>query len=313
MDVAVGRDKDGQVPKLHADEVDIDDGLVRRLLGDQCPGLIIDELVEVEPAGTDNLNFRLVSGDDELLVRLPRKADAAGGIAKEERFGRLLAPQLPVGVPVASYVGTPGHGYPFAWSVSPWLPGRLPQPGEAGPELAVDLARFVAALRSADATPYEDDPTLSAYRVGPITSRFAATTEFLPRCRGWADVDALTAAWELIKDVSPYDGPPAFANTDLQPGNLLIDDAGRLSAVIDFGGLAVGDPTIDLLPAWHLLDPDTRPAFRGALDVDETTWQRGMAWALTIGVVALGYYAGSGSPLVERSQYQLQQVLLDLP
>ncbi|MFX4272550.1 aminoglycoside phosphotransferase family protein [Propionibacteriaceae bacterium Y1685] len=298
--------------KLHHDEVDIDEALVRRLLAEQQPELIIDELIEVEPAGTDNRNFRLTSGHDQHLVRLPRKEDAAPGIAKEARFGHLLAPLLPVDIPVPTQVGAPGHGYPFAWSLSPWLPGELPVPGEASKGLAEDLAEFVRALRSVDTRALRGDPMLTSYRVNSIESRFAATQEFLPRCTGWADVEALTRAWQLIKDTTPYDGPPALAHTDLQPGNVLVDDDGRLSAVIDFGGLALGDPTIDLLPAWHLLGPTTRPTFRQALAVDDATWQRGMAWAMTIGVVALGYYAGSDSPLVRRSQYQLEQVLLDL-
>jgi aminoglycoside phosphotransferase (APT) family kinase protein len=37
---------------------------------------------------------------------------------------------------------------------------------------------------------------------------------------------------------------------------------GRLSAVIEFGGLGVGDPACDLMIA----------AFRAALPVDDATW-----------------------------------------
>ncbi|MGD7705770.1 aminoglycoside phosphotransferase family protein [Microlunatus sp. Y2014] len=300
------------MPKLHHDEVDIDPEIVVALLAEQFPDLVVDDLVEAEPAGTDNVNYRLAAAGEELVVRLPRKPDAAPGIAKEVRFGRLLGSALPVAIPAPTRVGRPSATYPFGWSVGPWLPGSLPVEGTASGELAADLARFVRALRAVDAAPHVGDAMLTSYRVEPIAPRFADTDAFLPRCEGWIDVPAVRETWESIKHVEPYEGPPAFAHTDLQPGNLLVDEHGRLSAVIDFGGLAVGDPTVDLLPAWQLLDADTRPRFRAELAVDEPTWRRGMAWAITIGVVALGYYAGSGSPLVARSVYQLEQVLLEL-
>jgi aminoglycoside phosphotransferase (APT) family kinase protein len=67
---------------------------------------------------------------------------------------------------------------------------------------------------------------------------------------------------------------------DVAEGNLLLDDAGRLSAVIDFGTCGVGDPACDLAVAWTLLSADGRQAFRDRLSVDDQTWQRGRGWAL---------------------------------
>ena len=65
----------------------------------------------------------------------------------------------------------------------------------------------------------------------------------------------------------------------LRTGNLLTVD-GRLSAVLDFGGLGVGDPACDLVIAWTLLPHTARTTFRTALQVDEATWARGRGWAL---------------------------------
>ena len=66
---------------------------------------------------------------------------------------------------------------------------------------------------------------------------------------------------------------------DLLPGNLLVVD-GRLSAVIDFGGLNVGDPACDLQPAWNVFAGDSRERFRAELEVDDASWLRGRGWAL---------------------------------
>jgi aminoglycoside phosphotransferase (APT) family kinase protein len=62
--------------KMHADELETDEGLVRRLLAAQFPqwaGLPIEALPF---GGTDNAIYRL---GDELSVRLPRRADWAPG------------------------------------------------------------------------------------------------------------------------------------------------------------------------------------------------------------------------------------------
>jgi aminoglycoside phosphotransferase (APT) family kinase protein len=66
---------------------------------------------------------------------------------------------------------------------------------------------------------------------------------------------------------------------------------GRLAAVLDFGGLAIGDPAVDLSVAWEILDPPAREIFRSKLGVDDATWLRGRAWALSITVMIWYYWA----------------------
>ena len=65
---------------------------------------------------------------------------------------------------------------------------------------------------------------------------------------------------------------------------------GHLTAVLDFGGLGVGDPTVDLVVAWEVLDPASREAFRSAIGVDEESWLRGRAWALSLSLMTFPYY-----------------------
>lgn len=62
-------------------------------------------------------------------------------------------------------------------------------------------------------------------------------------------------------------------------GNLLVED-GKLSAVIDFGQLAIGDPACDLVIAWTLFKDSSREAFRNTLKLDKATWARARSWAL---------------------------------
>ncbi len=78
---------------------------------------------------------------------------------------------------------------------------------------------------------------------------------------------------------------------------MLIED-GRLSAVIDWGCLGVGDPACDVAVAWKSFSAATRDTFRTALSVDEPTWARARGWALSQAVGALSYYSLETNPVL---------------
>ncbi len=80
---------------------------------------------------------------------------------------------------------------------------------------------------------------------------------------------------------------------DLLVENLLVDQTGGLAAVIDFGGLALGNPTVDLVVAWEALDDEGRRVLRRALDVDDATWTASRGWALLIALITFPYYGTS--------------------
>src|SRR5687768_7501272 len=129
--------------KMHADEVDIDAALVRRLVAAQLPQWRDLPVEPVYPRGTDNALYRL--GDD-MVVRLPRREVDTERLEKERRWLPRLAPFLPLAVPVPLAVGAPGEGYPFMWSVYSWLRGD-PATADRIVDLSLaasDLAQFVA-------------------------------------------------------------------------------------------------------------------------------------------------------------------------
>ncbi len=272
-----------RVLKLHSDEVDVDEPLVRWLLRSQAPAWAHLALRLVEPAGTDNVMIRL---GEELVIRLPRTASAAANLDKEQRVVPRLAPGLPTAVPVPVMVGIPQHIYPWHWSISPWLPGRSLSPGSGDPRLAAQLADFVVALRRLDTLGMTPGGALHSYRGDPLALRDADTRECIGQCHDLLDTSRVTAAWDRCVEVEEFAGRPVWMHGDLQPGNLLVDEGG-LTAVIDWGMLALGDPAVDCLAAWTLLDAAARSTFRSLADVDDATWARGRGWALSIALVAL--------------------------
>ena len=290
--------------KMHADEVDTDASLVRRLLAAQFPQWADLPIEPVASAGTDNAIYRL--GDD-LAVRLPRIHWAIGQVEKEQRWLPTLAPLLPVAIPVLLGKGEPAEGYPWHWSVHRWLNGENPavdhltDPGV----LAAELAQFVAALQRID--PAGGPP---AGRGVPLAERDAPTRTAIDALQGMVDTAAVAEAWEAALRAPDWRHPPVWIHGDLAAGNLLRVE-GRLSAVIDFGCLGVGDPACDLIVAWNLLPAETRNVFRAALHVDDATWERGRGWALSIALIQLPYYRSTNPVLAAGARHTIGEVLAD--
>ena len=290
--------------KMHADEVETDVSLVRRLLAAQFPHWADLPIAPVESAGTDNAIYRL---GDEMAVRLPRIHWATGQVDKEQRWLPRLAPLLPVAIPVPLGRGEPADGYPWSWSVYGWLKGENPIVGRiADPHLlATDLAAFVAALRRID---LPDGPP--AGRGLPLARRDADTRTAIEALHGVVDTDAVTTVWDAALSTPEWFGPPVWLHSDLAPGNLLIVD-GRLSAVIDFAGVGVGDPAGDLPVAWNLLPAEARNVFRAVLRIDDATWERGRGWALSIALIQLPYYQRTNPVLAAGARHTIAEILAE--
>jgi aminoglycoside phosphotransferase (APT) family kinase protein len=295
--------------KMHADEIETDAALVRRLLEAQFPQWADLPIEPVPSAGTDNALYRL---SENMVVRLPRIHWATGQVDKECTWLPRLAPHLPLSIPVPLARGNPGEGYPYHWSVCLWLPGenaaieRLSDPFQA----AVDLAQFILALQQIDSTngllPDEHDLA----RGKPLVLRDPYTRQAITSLEGMLDTRAVTAAWEAALLASPWDKAPVWIHGDLMSGNLLAKN-GRLSAVIDFGCLAVGDPAYDVMAAWLSLPAEARSVFREVLRVDDDTWNRARGLALSIGLFALPYYKETNPALTAASRRTIDAVLAD--
>ncbi|MFE4961515.1 aminoglycoside phosphotransferase family protein [Streptomyces sp. NPDC056660] len=284
----------------------IGDGLVRRLIAGQFPQWAGPETRRWPSGGTVNAMYRL--GDDK-VVRLPMIEGGAEDVSREREWLPRLAPHLPVRIPEVLGAGEPAEGYPWPWSVYRWLPGELPEPGALSEpvRLAEDLAAFVTAMRG---VPLPAAPR--AYRGGPLSSLDAGTRAAIVELRGipqeGVDCDAVAAVWEEALRVPDGDGPPVWLHADLMPGNLLVD-GGRLVSVIDFGCAGAGDPACDLFPAWNLLPPEGRKAFREALAVDDATWLRGRARTLSQALIALPYYRDTNPAMARNARHVIRAVL----
>lgn len=255
------------------ERIPVDVPLVRRLIDTQFPRWADLPVVPVPRGGWDNRTFRL--GTD-MLVRLPSAAAYALAVEKEQRWLPILAPHLPLPIPVPLAAGKPGEGYPHPWSVYRWIEGetvRVPLDSSA-----VALADFLTALRRVDPTGGPAPGLHNWYRGGPLRTYDEMMKEGVERLDDPALRAAVAESWQESLD-APWHGRPVWFHGDVAPGNLLSGN-GTLTAVIDFGTCGVGDPACDLAIAWTSLTAPAREAFRNRMAVDSATWLRGRGWAL---------------------------------
>ena len=290
---------------MHVDEVATDASLVRRLVAGQFPDWADLAIARVPSAGTDNAIYRL---GDEMAVRLPRVEWATGQVEMEHRWLPRLAPHLPLAIPTPLAMGAPAEGYPWRWSVYRWLEGENATADRLDlRQAATDLAAFIAALQRID-TAGGPLAGVESSRGVPLATRDAPTRAAIAALHDVLDTDAVTAQWEAALRAPVWTGPGVWLHGDLNEGNLLAQH-GRLTAVIDFGVMGVGDPACDLMVAWTLLTAETRELFRAALPFDDATWTRGLGWALSWGLIVLPYYKNTNPGLCRIAEYTIAQVL----
>jgi aminoglycoside phosphotransferase (APT) family kinase protein len=292
---------------MHQDELIIGVSCARKLVAAQFPQWAELPIRQVESAGTDNTLFRLGS---DLVIRMPRIAWAVPQVAKEQRWLPQLVTQLttPISVPVA--LGEPEFEYPWQWSVHRWIEGTNAIVTDMHDDdvFASEIGQFVCELHALNAA---HGPRAGAHNFNrgvPLPERDGATQAALDASVGLTDVDALRRIWQAALQLPAWSGPGVWVHGDLAPGNVLVH-GGHLAAVIDFGGLGVGDPAVDMLISWNYLSPRARRRFRQIVAVDDATWLRGQAWALSVAIIQLPYYYHSNLTLRDNALFTINAVL----
>ncbi len=289
---------------MHDDEFGIDAGLVRRLVAAQFPEFSGLPITPVQSTGTVNAIYQL---GEEYCARLPRVQRYASDLENECQWLPWLAPSLSLEVPEAVAKGHPECWYPYPWAIYRWIDGHTYADELVADECqaAADLARFVTELRGIEPVTRAPHGGRKALRDLDIVTRAA-----IESARGVIDHRAAGTAWDLALRAPAWAGKPLWVHTDLLPPNLLVR-GGRLSAVIDFGAAGIGDPAADVVPAWSVFGPAGRTAYRGALTVDDGTWNRARGYALHQAALIIPYYRETNPAFVTMAKRTVEQVIAD--
>ncbi|GAA3465403.1 aminoglycoside phosphotransferase family protein [Saccharothrix longispora] len=298
------------VVQMHADQLTVALETVRGLVDEQFPRWRGLPVTGVASRGTVNAIFRI---GDRLAARFPLRPGEVGSVRRwlesEAEAARELAGRTRFRTPEPVALGEPGTGYPLPWSVQTWLPGVVAAEEDPGESVAFayDLAEFIRGVRAVDTR----GRTFNGKgRGGDLRSRDAWMEICFENSGRLLDVPRLRREWNALRNLPRGTAGDRMTHGDLIPGNVLVSD-GRLTGIIDVGGLGPADPALDLVGAWHLLEPGPRQAFRDVLGCDDLEWQRGKAWAFEQAMGAAWYYVESNPAMSEMGQRTLARILAD--
>jgi aminoglycoside phosphotransferase (APT) family kinase protein len=297
---------------MHANQLTVSPGTVRALVDRQFPQWRGLPVRPVASRGTVNAIFRI---GDRLTARFPLQpgdpAAVGAWLAREAEAARELAGRVRFPTPEPVALGEPGPGYPLPWSVQTWLPGTVADDEDPGVSAAFarDLADLVTDLRAIDT---RGRTFAGTGRGGALPSQDAWMETCLRRSEGLLDVPRLRRLWADLRTLPPHPRGDVMAHGDLIPGNVLVR-AGRLTGVLDVGGFAPADPSLDLVGAWHLLEAGPRRVLRERLGCDDVEWERGRAWAFAQAMGLVWYYAASNPAMSRLGRRTLDRVLAGDP
>lgn len=275
------------VPKTHRGhgtppaEHPIDQALVRALLRQQHPDLADASLRKMD-SGWDNVMFRL--GDD-FVVRLPRRRQAVDLVRHEQAWLPRLAQRLPLPIPAPRRVGRPGCGYPWPWSVLPWMPGTTADLSPPHASQGTVWAEFLRALHQPDGL---DAAPKNPARGVPLADRAHLIEARLHRLEEATEYVTSTL-WEIWRQAleAPVAETACWLHGDLHQRNVLVDE-GRLSGVIDWGDVTSGDPATDLASLWALFEgAETRREAWKRYGASPDLVTRAKGWSVHFGSVLL--------------------------
>jgi aminoglycoside phosphotransferase (APT) family kinase protein len=253
--------------------------LAQTLIEDQFPELSHLPIIEVKQQGHDNRTYRI--GHD-LLIRIPTMECYALAVEKEHKFLPLLAKHLTARIPVPLKLGNPSAVFPFSFSIYEWLEGE-PLSSIAGStedtqKLAYDLARFLNELQSVDNMNGPAPGQHNWWRGDHISVYDKGAREQIAALKHEIETDKANALWTEASKTE-WEKVPVWVHGDFAIGNILMHH-NKLSAIIDFGCMGIGDPACDLVIAWTFLEDKAREIFIHELNLNEDTWLRAKAWAL---------------------------------
>jgi aminoglycoside phosphotransferase (APT) family kinase protein len=254
--------------------------LVRALIQAQFPEFARPDISSID-TGWDNAIFRLGT---EFAVRLPRRAVAADLIRYEQTWLPAVARRVPIPVPSPLRVGVPGCGYPWFWSIVPWIKGEPADVSPPGPDQAVRLAGFLRALH----VKAPDEAPFNPWRSVPLRDRAASVEERFERLasRNVLITSPIVSTWQSALRTRE-DIFPSWIHGDLHPRNVLAQD-GKITGIIDWGDICSGDRATDLASVWMLFSQRVARA-RVLLDYGASTDTvlRAKGWAVLFAVMLL--------------------------
>lgn len=280
--------------------------VVEKLIKEQFPKWADLDIKPVEKSGHDNRTFHL---GDEMTVRLPSGEDYVAQVEKEIQWLPKLKPfiTLQISSPIAK--GKPNSEYPFPWSINKYIEGETATYDKIHDlnKFAVDLGLFLKELHKIDTIDGPIAGKHNFYRGGDLKIYNSETEVALENLKDILPIEELHYIWTQAIS-SKWENENVWIHGDIAPGNLLVKN-GALCGVIDFGIMAVGDPSCDYAMGWTFFDKNSRKTFFNTLECDENTINRARGWALWKALIT---YFDKNIEVANNARFTIQSIIEEL-
>lgn len=161
-----------------------------------------------------------------------------------------------------------------------WIEGETAEKGSISNyrNFAISLSHFLIALQNIDSTSGPVAGAHNFYRGGSLRVYDSEVRQAITILEGKIDKKTVIEIWETALATS-WNQPPVWVHGDISFTNLLLKN-GHLYVVLDFRGIAIGDPSCDLAITWTFFTGEVRKIFQKTFSFDSHTWGRGRAWTL---------------------------------
>ena len=287
----------------------IDVELAKSLISEQFPEYKNLEIKPIPKSGWDNRMF--VLGDD-MLIRMPSVECYQAQIKKEYKFLPKFKNFLSFAIPEPIKIGKPSENFPWNWSMYKYIEGENSSNGNIKDkiEFAKDLAKFLNEFQNISTEGGPEAGEHNFYRGGDLNVYDDEVHESIKLLKDKIDEDVIFEIWnKAIK--TKWDKKSVWVHGDISFGNLLVKD-GKLCAIIDFGGIGIGDPACDLAIAWTDFDNEERKVFYDSLEnIDENTCRRGCAWALWKALILASGFCDGPKDAIKKSWSAIETIIDD--
>ncbi len=269
---------------------------VRARVGGQFPDLGV-QTAEFLNEGFDSFAFLV---DGRWVFLFPKRREREPLLLVSMRLLDELQGRLPLPVPQPTHWGRPDERFPFHFVGYALLPGTPGLEAEMPPRLqeanAQRMGEFLAALHAfpadrAEALGVPAEPTSGDHAEDLLDEVQSLAEKIEPRLPA-----ALRQACEpflegTVERPPPHTGPRCLTHSDLQAEHVLLDGAGRVCGLIDFGDVAIAEPTVDYVglcvwQGWGFAQAALAAAGRR---LNESSERRLRFMARCLGLIGIGW------------------------
>lgn len=291
-------------------QIKIDEIIAQKLITEQFPEFKNFEITSVKTQGHDNRTYKV--GHD-FLIRLPTAQRYASSIEKEQIWLPQFAPYISTIIPKPIRLGKPTSYYPYPWSIYTYIKGESANNVSLQdlnlPIIAEQVAQFLKELAAINTKNGPLPGPNNFYRGGRLDFYYKQTQAALQKLSTYFDVTAYEQLWHQAVQ-NRWLCNPVWIHGDMSPGNIIIENK-QLKAVIDFSGIAVGEPSCDLVMAWTFFDETSKQIFKENLNYENNIWENGRAWALWKSLITLADMQDLQSPAAQTQYKILQNIMND--